>query len=926
MSVIKVDKLWEKYRIKFITEGRVSWEEVWALEDVSLSINKGEVIGIIGQNGAGKTTFLRLLAGMLVPDKGEITIEGKVSAIMELGAGFNPEFTGRENLVLNARSYGINDETLKQKINEIIEFSNLGKFIDAPIKCYSQGMYMRLAFALAVFAEPDILLIDDILAVGDEEAQQKCRKKIMELKKSGKTIILVSHDMSVISRLCDKVVFLDKGKIITKGLPPQVITYYLETAGEKSGIGILEQQGLRVVFNNGHLGIAYQGNYITGSVGGYCSFFDPALKLYFPSTNLSWKITSNSVSELKAEGRNREDHHYLQKFSIKLHNNILDLAIHNEGNLVNQYNFNLFLVSTYDEWILLDQQGCFPEFSHRINWVDLNLNVLPKQKLGIFTSIDNLLPGLIFESKFENNIIKFFNSGYEQESRILNLYSIDSKNLSLTIMACSQSVDFKERLEHERQILLLKHQEGEAKRLKEERLAQETAERSRKEQEDFYLNEHTITRDDCRLFVDETNRRVQIYYKDQKITTAGGVHSILPLTELVDLGFEIKKISEYQLVLNLHFNSFTQIWELVFQEGGVLSLKIKLETKKEIFLDKRNLLFELSNIYQDWQTPDEKGNLLNPQYVNEISPVRFKNSRVCSIALSSRQAAQVRIVFDIRTQNNYITGLYKRKIDNAEIICLNFQSIVPWIQRVVPVGRYDLFEARIVFNSPVRLKKDHVVDTAAAISRKNLKFIFNNGRGSIFWKDKELTFGLGVYTAVRSKNIWYDSSQAMWSLVEKDKQSAVILGKWPYIPISQLWEIKLSADNTIRWVISMEVHQAVEIEIEQTSMMLLDKYKEWSVKDMVKGKFIDEFTLDYDILPFRYWYGNASKKSLMVSEKGLPTIAFFNQKPYLMPRALIENSDYLYHSRLLQYLKLNKKLLPLKKRLYFSGMIKIGNK
>ena len=117
MSVIKVDKLWEKYRIKFITEGRVSWEEVWALEDVSLSINKGEVIGIIGQNGAGKKTFLRLLAGMLVPDKGEITIEGKFSAIMELGAGFNPEFTGRENLVLNARSYGINDETLKQKIN-----------------------------------------------------------------------------------------------------------------------------------------------------------------------------------------------------------------------------------------------------------------------------------------------------------------------------------------------------------------------------------------------------------------------------------------------------------------------------------------------------------------------------------------------------------------------------------------------------------------------------------------------------------------------------------------------------------------------------------------------------------------------------------------------------------------------------------------
>ncbi|PIQ88105.1 MAG: hypothetical protein COV73_00580, partial [Candidatus Omnitrophica bacterium CG11_big_fil_rev_8_21_14_0_20_43_6] len=202
MRAVIVENLCEKYRIKFITEGKVSWEEIWALQDINLNINQGEVVGIIGHNGAGKTTFLRLLAGMLVPDKGEVNVQGKVTAIMELGAGLNPEFTGRENIILNARVYGIEEEILKQKIDEIIIFSNLGKFIDAPIKYYSQGMYMRLAFALAIFAEPDILLIDDILAVGDEEAQQKCKRKIVELKEAGKTIILVSHDMGMINKLC----------------------------------------------------------------------------------------------------------------------------------------------------------------------------------------------------------------------------------------------------------------------------------------------------------------------------------------------------------------------------------------------------------------------------------------------------------------------------------------------------------------------------------------------------------------------------------------------------------------------------------------------------------------------------------------------------------------------------------------------------
>ena len=188
MNVIEFHNVYEKYRIKFIAEGKVSWEEIWALRDLSFKVANSEVLGVIGENGAGKTTLLKLIAGMLIPDRGTVNVHGKVSTLMELGAGFNSEFTGRENIVLNAKIYGFSEDALEQQMEKIVEFAGLGKFIDAPIKYYSQGMYMRLAFALAIFVEPDILLIDDILAVGDEEAQQKCIKKIFELKESGRIL------------------------------------------------------------------------------------------------------------------------------------------------------------------------------------------------------------------------------------------------------------------------------------------------------------------------------------------------------------------------------------------------------------------------------------------------------------------------------------------------------------------------------------------------------------------------------------------------------------------------------------------------------------------------------------------------------------------------------------------------------------------
>lgn len=208
-------------------------EEFVPLKDVSLKVEKGESVGIIGENGSGKSTLLKLISKIIYPDKGEIITRGKVSSLIELGAGFHPDFTGRENIYVNASIFGFTKREIDKKIDEIISFSELEEFIDTPVRTYSSGMYMRLAFSVAINIDPDILLIDEILAVGDEHFQRKCFNKLSEFKKRGVTIVIVSHDFGSIEKLCDKAVWIDKGIVKEEGTPRDVIRSYLDFSAEK---------------------------------------------------------------------------------------------------------------------------------------------------------------------------------------------------------------------------------------------------------------------------------------------------------------------------------------------------------------------------------------------------------------------------------------------------------------------------------------------------------------------------------------------------------------------------------------------------------------------------------------------------------------------------------------------------------------------
>jgi len=1140
MRTIEFHDVWEKYRIKFIKEGKVRWEEVWALEEASFRVDKGEVLGVIGQNGAGKTTLLKLIAGMLMPDKGKIDVEGRVSMLMELGAGFNPEFTGRENIVLNARIYGLEEEVLNRQMEKIIEFAGLGSFIDAPIRYYSQGMYMRLAFALAIHVDPDILLIDDILAVGDEEAQQKCINKIFELKESGKTIILVSHDLNMISRLCDKVILLQKSRIIKEGSPQQVIQHYLETIGDKKGIAVLEKDDLRVAFNNGRLNFSYRNNLLTKGMGASVSFLLPEVNLWTSSSNLFWQVKDFGVDGIVAEGRSQEQAVSLV-WKIQILQGKLQFAVEVKDRAIKEPHLNLFLASDYKEWVSLEKEGEFPVFSHKLNWKEVDFAGRRDNALGLIPNLENSsLPFLVFQSgDGQDYSFKLFNTGYEQEARVIQLPLPENDNAPVKISFFTQRTMFEGYIKQEKQNLLVKHQEEQAslracrsiesgnlrlfadvetkslriyfkdkeltrspglhisfladnnwhdtsscdwqvkkesqvlilnftwKELgfgssfklyfnnncliwqvdcensgdfglepikyglllipdyrsyfcghqegkfpleftrwqdisledpyselfgarkenglpaltlknkdsftcivqnsdpafscrglqlclhkdmaKEKRFSfntelaflenealivnylkekKELLLLKKKQEEERAYAQRNISSGRLRLFADPEHKVIRLYYNDKEITGSKGLYSSFYARQhRVDLNYaawRIDKVSEKELKLFLTFESLSlsQVWALTCEEESILLINIGIEVNSPMPLTNQEVRLELQDKYENWSTRNEQGNFSVSQYINDIGPIRLKDNKVSGIFLKSDNKITPALFFGIASQaDKRIMAICKYRENNEECLRLNTSLIIPKREELVNPGRYDYFKGKIALGKDINFEDESVLISPDQLTRGSLRFIFDRGRGKIFWGKDELTSGLGVYASLRYSGIWYDSYQAAWQLVERSEKKIIVRGDWPYIPISQVWEIELTREDVILWKADMEVHEEIILEIEQANVMLTCGYKNWVIPDSNKGIFLDEYTQGYDILPFRFWYGITDE--IASTGKGLPKLIFKNSLKEKAIRGIVENTDYFYQARILQYQKTSLDKLSPGKYPYFKGVITI---
>jgi len=235
-AAIVVEGLWKSYRLyhernqylkaAVLRGRRARYEEFWALKGIDLEVPRGSTFGVIGSNGSGKSTLLKCLAGILAPDRGSVTARGRLSALLELGAGFHPELTGRENVFMNGAILGLSKRQLTERFDEIVAFSGLEEFIDTPVKNYSSGMFVRLGFAVAAHVEPEILLIDEVLSVGDESFQRRSAEKIDEFRRDGRTIVFVSHGLSQVAQLCQTVAWIDKGDLRMVGPASDVIAQY----------------------------------------------------------------------------------------------------------------------------------------------------------------------------------------------------------------------------------------------------------------------------------------------------------------------------------------------------------------------------------------------------------------------------------------------------------------------------------------------------------------------------------------------------------------------------------------------------------------------------------------------------------------------------------------------------------------------------
>ncbi|MDD2338771.1 MAG: ABC transporter ATP-binding protein [Methanosarcina sp.] len=243
-----------RHPLKTLKDCRMPNDTFWALKDVNFEIEQGEIVGIIGRNGAGKSTLLKILSRITYPTEGEIIMRGRVGSLLEVGTGFHPELTGRENIYFNGAILGMKKREIDDKFDEIVKFSGVEKFLDTPVKRYSSGMQVRLAFSVAAHLEPEILLVDEVLAVGDAEFQKKCLGKMGEVAEEGRTVLFVSHELSSIQKLCNRCLLLDRGTTKLKGEPEKVIEYYMfqnKISGNKS---ITRKGNGKVQFENYYVG------------------------------------------------------------------------------------------------------------------------------------------------------------------------------------------------------------------------------------------------------------------------------------------------------------------------------------------------------------------------------------------------------------------------------------------------------------------------------------------------------------------------------------------------------------------------------------------------------------------------------------------------------------------------------------------------
>lgn len=909
MAIIQFKDAWEMFRIKFIIDGKVSWENFWALKGVSFEVEKGETLGIIGENGAGKSTILKLIAGMLKPDRGEIKVQGKVSGLLELGAGFQSELTGRENIYLSASLFGLTQNQIEKKYENIVNFASLGKFINAPVKCYSQGMFVRLAFAIAIHMEPDILLIDDTLAVGDEYFQRKCIKKIFELKEQDRTIILVTHDMNMLRRLCQRTIFIKEGKIIKDDISDKAMPLYTQMIGTTEGVGVLEKKPLTVVFNNGRLFLNWQDKLLTPNPGAYTALCIGSK--WYSSSQADWVVKRRGENKLVATGKFYQLM-LTQIWQLELTDNYeikWDIEIELEEPLeIQDGHTNIMLTNEYVRWFTNLEKGEFPFIDDKDkNWQPLLEGNTFRKCIGVESEeiSGNKIPSLVFEQSTSShqNQAQISNTDYFTNCRVLQYKTMGLQDYLADQF--SRFIYFSGKIN-----INISDINNYLKNLQ---------------------DEFTLSSGKLRLIFD--NGRYILYYDGINLTKVNYIGTCLYVngrwysSNLAH--WEIKKQNKNKIIAKAIWPNLpiVQIWETEITSESSFLWKVNMEVNEEVDIPEQQVRFMCSGDYKYYFSDYGRGNF--PEDFLEVEMDMLQRCIPDGIIGLESQNNQLPVLFlkFSRELNNF------SKIFNSDFY---YRARVMQIERVeseegvrfLP-GEYSCFKIETNLNKGNRV---FIKDSASTLESGKLKFVFDKGRDCIYWDGFELTKRLGLYTSLRSQGRWFDSaSSAIWKIEKKNKDIIEILGKWLHLPINQCWEIRLRENSIIEFNVKLKVDKKITVDRMQTNIMLSENYKEWLANDKDKGSFpafkgdIDD---EWEILWSEVGSIEKSERCIGVLKnyegvKYLPTVKFFPQNIDSGWHLNIINADLYHRGRVLQYLKKEEKTLLPGYYSYFKGKIVI---
>lgn len=904
MTVIDFKDVWEMYRIKFIIDGKARWEDFWALQGISFSVDKGQVVGIIGENGSGKSTVLRLISGMLKPDRGEVKVSGSVSGLLELGAGFQPELTGRENILLQLELFGVASGETKERFQRVIEFAEIGRFIDAPVKCYSQGMFVRLAFAVAVHMDSDIFLVDDTLAVGDEYFQKKCIKEIFKIKEKGRTVVIVTHDMAMLKKLCARTIFLKKGVLVKDDETSRTVSFYSQTVGSPKGIAVIEKKQFGLIFNNGRLLLSWAGKMITLPCGAYTSSVVDGF--WYSSCQADWEV-KESAGQITATGKFYhlsmsqvwrlaidDDSQLKWDIEIELENDIRPPEVY----------INIALSEGYEEWFADTEKGVFPEIKEE----DRKWKVIPMKSassvcIGVYgrDSSSLELPSLIFEQadsryRFQSGIL---NSDYLNQGRLLQ-YKASLSSLSPSGQA-NRFICFSGKM-------LAGIPDVDAY--------------VRQRQKEFIVSAGSL-----KLVFD--GGRLAVFFDGIPLTKAGHIYSAFFMDRKWftsdSASWVIKKEAENRLIACGKWgeSGISQVWTIEARQDNSFICDVQERFTHEARIEQQRLRCFFSEEFDSFLagfSPGEFGDtfsdtdsdLLKRCVASGEVKLRSSIPDLPSISLSFAEGL-----------GNFVKIFNSDYYNKARI--LHLEKVEPQARAVFSPGEHNCFRARF---SLLREEAGAAGRTSNAIVSGDTKFVFDNGRGRLYRGQEELTKNLALYTSVRSGGKWFDSlSSACWKVVYGDGRQIRVTGKWLDLPLVQDWSIRLVDVLTFDWDVVLRVEKGVELDRLQANIMLSEMFSQWS-SGRHTGVFPDfrgDIDDDWDCL----WAAEGGEYMATLQGDpgcGMPDISLAVRPSDPKWSLKILNSDMYHRGRLLQCSSAFKTKLPPADYPYFSGKLTIADR